>query len=825
MLWTRRDWLILLLLTLLAATLRFYKLGEVPPGFQFDEAFNAIDAEQVWYGNRPLFLPANGGREALYTYIQVALGTFLGFNVYSLRLASALIGIATIPATYWLLRTLLQRRSRTVALFTSLALAISFWHLHFSHYGIRVITMPLLLSGLMGSFWLALHSPHRRTRWVALVAAGVLTGLAPWTHPAGRFVPFILVGYVGWLRWRGRARRSGDGPNERRQPQSSADRPRNAASISYQPVRTLILTGALAFLVFLPLGIEFYRHPEFFFGHASEVSIFAERVSGESHPWRLLGENILLVLGMFNVHGDVEWAHNIPGRPVFEWPLGLAFLLGMIFWVGRLLRQRRDDPDVDALALLAGWTLVMLLPSILSEAAPNYSRTLPALPAVFVPVGLALAWLVAWPQQWRSRQTPNKLPRWSGYAVATLLLTVSGTWAAYDYFVRYPQLPESYYIYDADKLDALATLEELAAAGNTVYLAPLWSEHATFAFLRDSSIIKALDSSETVVLPPAGQGAVYAFPAEKLARAEELATLWPGRAAELINDRYGRALLALLHIPADQASAWPPRYEPDLPATTADLPAHFDDAPTLLGLQQRNDRRELRLFWRAEAPMIRSLTAFVHFIDRDGRRVAQIDKLPGDGSYLTPTWSPGEWVIERYDPVIDDICVGGDELTVLVGWYELAADGARRPRVDANSQPLDSDTANAGTVIFPMTAYAPDDIPLPPATNLAIGDALTLYGYAINAESIQPGAALAVDLYWTMSDALTSTPVTLQLRLGDAPLPLWQAVVAPAVPWHAGEILCRRAHFTLPAEVAPGNYGLELQAGGAPVAFHTLAIQ
>ena len=58
---TRRDWWIVLGITLLAGALRFYQLGVVPPGPQFDEAFNAIDASQVIAGNRPLFLPATNG--------------------------------------------------------------------------------------------------------------------------------------------------------------------------------------------------------------------------------------------------------------------------------------------------------------------------------------------------------------------------------------------------------------------------------------------------------------------------------------------------------------------------------------------------------------------------------------------------------------------------------------------------------------------------------------------------------------------------------------------------------------------------------------------
>ena len=101
MTWTRRDWIILLAVTLLAAGLRFYKLGSVPPGFQFDEAFNAIDAGHILDGNRPLFLPANAGREALYSYFQAGLAALFGLNIYTLRLASALAGIAAIPGTAW----------------------------------------------------------------------------------------------------------------------------------------------------------------------------------------------------------------------------------------------------------------------------------------------------------------------------------------------------------------------------------------------------------------------------------------------------------------------------------------------------------------------------------------------------------------------------------------------------------------------------------------------------------------------------------------------------------------------------------------------------
>src|SRR5690606_2155433 len=106
--WNRRDWAVLLAVTSLAALLRLYQLGLIPPGFQFDEAFNALDAARVLEGERPLFLPANGGREVLYTYLQAGLAALLGLSVYTLRLTSALVGIVTIPAGYLLVRGMLR---------------------------------------------------------------------------------------------------------------------------------------------------------------------------------------------------------------------------------------------------------------------------------------------------------------------------------------------------------------------------------------------------------------------------------------------------------------------------------------------------------------------------------------------------------------------------------------------------------------------------------------------------------------------------------------------------------------------------------------------
>ena len=66
-------------------------------------------------------------------------------------------GTLTVVALYFTVRGLFRRNGRWLAATTALALAVSYWHIHFSHYGIRVILMPLLLCGVFGLFWLGMH--------------------------------------------------------------------------------------------------------------------------------------------------------------------------------------------------------------------------------------------------------------------------------------------------------------------------------------------------------------------------------------------------------------------------------------------------------------------------------------------------------------------------------------------------------------------------------------------------------------------------------------------------------------------------------------------
>ena len=289
--------------------------------------------------------------------------------------------------------------------------------------------------------------------------------------------------------------------------------------------------------------------------------------------------------------------------------------------------------------------------------------------------------------------------------------------------------------------------------------------------------------------------------------------------SEVLNDRLGRPLLVLVRLAPTVAAQWPPDLAPD-----SEGAAIFDDGPTLLGMKTGGSARG-RMYWRSEAKTYRDLTAFVHLVDARGQRVGQADRVPGDGFYRTPSWAPGERVIQQFAPEIDDLCAGGEAVRVLTGWYEYAAACQRRPRLDASG-----DTALAGTLTLPYISLPAERFQPDQGRDLALAPGLTLIGYNLGETRAEPGAPLTLDLVLRGGSEHASTPLDLVLQPRDEPagaegISLWAGPVAPNADWRSGEAVCRRVHLQLPVEVAPGEYRLALRGAESAQPFAELTVQ
>ena len=158
-----RRWLLplaLLLITALAAFLRFWQLDRIPPGFHYDEAYEALEAWRVLTqrGYHPIFFPGNFGVEPMFIYLTSLVFRLFGEIPTVMRGGAALIGTLTVPALYALGRELTRSDKLVPAalpLFAAFALAIMRWHIFFSRVGIEPILVPFLLTLMLWAYWRA----------------------------------------------------------------------------------------------------------------------------------------------------------------------------------------------------------------------------------------------------------------------------------------------------------------------------------------------------------------------------------------------------------------------------------------------------------------------------------------------------------------------------------------------------------------------------------------------------------------------------------------------------------------------------------------------
>ena len=657
--------LALLAILAVAASLRLPALDRIPPGFQFDEAYNAIDAWRVTQGARDLFFPANGGREPLLSYWQALFFAALGPSLSSLRLASAVASLITLAVVAVAVARLFAHRrdAAWLGLLTAAVMTVSYWHLHFSRYSIRAILVPLFMTLV---FWMyAEGTGPRAPRVLPLFAAGAALAGAVYAHPTGRLIPLALAAYSLWL--------------------ALIDR-RHA----WGYLLSLGLTAAVGFALFLPLGVYFLDHQWLFWGHPSDVSIFDPSVHGGSIPAALVAQT-LAVLGMFFVQGDTSNFHNLPGRPVFDPLLAVFFVVGLGVAVVACVRARGRDRSPYALAAL--WGGLGLAPTLFSDAAPNYSRAIGALPVLCLLTALGLLTAtegLARVVTGRGRpgdpaataSSPRAAP-WLAFGLPALVLLVSGAWTARDYFQVWSQQPTLYYSYDADKEDAARLIQGWTATDH-VYLMPLWASQSTIAFLTRDNPPASIEMSRGLVLPAAdGKDAVYTFPAAQ-ERRSRLLTSWLGNAAErtMPLDRQGNGLLIVYRVPsaarpqfAAERIVWGdvrPTYERD---------DRFVAAPRLVGWQgdtirAPGDRLQYLLYWHAPQPLGTDLTVFAHLVDASGKTVLQDDHQPLSTSHPVSMWRPNEIILDYTEFRLPDSLPPG-QYSLRVGWYDLAT-GQRR---------------------------------------------------------------------------------------------------------------------------------------------------
>ena len=816
----------LLLVLLVAAGLRLYRLPELPLGLHYDEAANGILAGEIARGIKaPVFIPSYTGKEVLFFYWAALWMRLLGVAPLALRLSAALAGVATIAATVWAVRELLhgQRDADWVALLTAAFLATSFWHLILSRYGFRAVTQPLLQALTVAALWRGLRKAHRPERagagllpdsaspvhggaapappvsrrcWVAwLLLAGLLCGLTAYTYLAARAFPIPLAAALLTLL--------------------VADRGHRRARLGQ-----LAIFVAVAGLTLAPLAHYWLTHPGSFMTRTQQVA-----ATGWPEAWA----GIRACLGMFFLRGDPYIRFNLPHRPLLNPIIALFFLLGLTIVARQFIRPLRaaNRPSASqplgppaplrlaSCVFLLTYLPTMLLPSALAVGAitPSNLRTVGLLPFIYIFPALGL-WAIL---DAIRRRVPFAI-RHSQFVHCSLFIffiALSGFITASIYFNQWAVSAELYYAADGDLADVAAYLDQADLSTTTPYVASIHYRHPTLAFLaRDYGAIRWLTGGRTVVFPPEGD-ALLIFPhsaSEHLAWVESL----------LPDDALIAAPPGPDGTPAFHAYRAGPA--PDLSPTrplTADL-AHI---ALLLGYDIAGESHsgesvEAAVWWRVlNAPDRGDYGPVARLTDPWGFVWGETQPF----RYPSEQWTPGELIVDHLSIPVAPGAPPGDYL-VRFGLYSASA-GALLPVLD------DTGRYAGSTVELPVhlarAATPPDPGDLDIRTRLdAHTDGFTLLGFNLDTVSARPGERLYLTLFWRANAALRPD-YDITLTLGETGLYTGAPVhdTYPTSIWSAGEVVVDRYDPRLSRDAPPGDHSLRLQAGDLLLDLGTVTVQ
>ena len=90
----------IVLVLLVAATLRLVDLTDAPPGMTHDEADHGLTAWSIVNGARGVYFPIGYGREPLYDYATALVMRGTGPSILAARLTSVYFSLLLIAAVY-----------------------------------------------------------------------------------------------------------------------------------------------------------------------------------------------------------------------------------------------------------------------------------------------------------------------------------------------------------------------------------------------------------------------------------------------------------------------------------------------------------------------------------------------------------------------------------------------------------------------------------------------------------------------------------------------------------------------------------------------------
>jgi 4-amino-4-deoxy-L-arabinose transferase-like glycosyltransferase len=634
------GWWPVILVAAIATFFRVWHIAGVPPGLFGDEAVDGLDAMDVLAGRGAVFFPANFGREGLHIWLVAGMFRWLGVSALAVRLPSVIAGILTALVTYWLgvelVRSVPDARLKALrlpfglsaatftGLFAALYLSTSYFHVHYSRFGIRGVFTPLCGAIAFAAFW---HGTNTGRRYFWYAVSGFFLGLSLHFYTASRFYPILLAVFLLVQTGICLARR------------------RRQDAILLRDIGPLFGLVLMAFVVFAPLGLYFWQHPGSFGQRASEVSAFRA-----GSPWLRVGQAAVANVLQFFVpgRGDTAQFYNLPGRAVFD-PI-TAFLA--VLGIAALIVAIRYP---SALFLLLWWPILMLPSFLATDRFPTLPRVIGTIPGIYYFPAVGLLAVLAGARNWLDRGLEHGMGQRTRSAVsaglailAVLAILVPAAISYRDYFLVWGRSPETNDAFELDMAQAASWLNANAPASH-VYLSSDIYRHPTLMLLHEQATVIGYlekpdprlswyDGRSALPLPPSGQPATYVVGAG--ARPPALTSDSP----------LALAMQPLQLHPGPQpsmATIW------DLPENISGVPGgtlgagparEFTDKLALIGASWGNDggpRPMLWLYWETAGPDPAGWPGYrLQVAGRNSDGTEWQYEVPFD-DFRPPEWVPG----------------------------------------------------------------------------------------------------------------------------------------------------------------------------------------
>ncbi len=189
---------LLILITILAAFLRFNALSSTPPSLNLDEvaigynAYSILKTGKDEFGDAfPIAFRSHDDYKApFYIYLTAISEAVFGLNEFAVRLPSAFFGTVTIPLVFLLCLQLFDKHQHkfSIALLSSFLLTISPWHLQFSRAAFETNVAVFFVA--LG-FWAYLKG-LKQTRYWLITATAFAISLYTY-HTTKLFIPLICL--------------------------------------------------------------------------------------------------------------------------------------------------------------------------------------------------------------------------------------------------------------------------------------------------------------------------------------------------------------------------------------------------------------------------------------------------------------------------------------------------------------------------------------------------------------------------------------------------------------------------------------------------------